>query len=269
MHSLLRVFLLVSVAGAHSLAQGPPRVVSTTGTWTSGNTLVIRGTRLAPNSTLVATAKADLLIECGEGKHFVYSCEKDCKFIACGQGSTAGVETHSVNVSAGFWQSLMVREPKQLVVAAARAGGNLSDALLVQDAKGVHWGPALGRVLEGRYCLRLAPLTTSGSSQSTTVTIDWDRAVDAEGIAQSEVKPGLYRAEKGTPGAGNICQVDTDGVPAWVLLAAANQFGSLSTQWKQHQQSAGELERANVAPSIVATFRQAALASLADSQSNR
>ena len=270
MNSFLRTLALVSVMVAHALAQGPPRVVSTAGTWTSGGTLVIRGSRLAVNSTLETSGPGELLVECSEDRHFVYSCSKACEFNACSAGPTPDVKVQTVKVGAtGFWQALIAREPKQFVVAAARAGGNLSDALLVHDATGVHWAPAFARVLEGRYCLRLAPLTTGGSSQPTTVTVAWDRAVDAEGIAQSEVKPGLYRAEKGAPGAANSCQVDSDGVPAWVLLAAPSQFESLSTQWKQYQQSAGELERANVAPSIVATFRQAALASLADSQSSR
>jgi hypothetical protein len=163
----------------------------------------------------------------------------------------------------------MLREPRELVVAAARAGGNLADAVLVQDARGVHLGPAFNRVLEGRYCVQLAALGTGIADQLRTITLDWDRAVDAEGIAQSDARPGLYRAEKGTPGAGGACKVDSDGAPAWVLLAPAGQFDSMNAKWKEYQQSAGELERANVAPSIVATFRHGALASLADSQATR
>ena len=273
MHPFLRVLLLVSVAGAHALAQTPKapptRVVSTAGAWTNGTTLVIRGTQPDAGSELVTTAAGDLLIECDNGKQFLYSCKGGCRVKACRQDKSADVDVRELQVQPGFWQSLFAREPKQLVVAAARAGGNLSDAVLVQDARGVHWGPALSRVLEGRYCLRLASLTTSGSEQSGSVTIEWDRAVDPEGVAQAALKPGLYRAEKGTPAAGGTCQVDADGLPAWLLLTSANEFESVNAKWKQYQQSAGELERANAAPAIIATFRHAALASMADGSGTR
>ena len=271
MNSLLRAVALVSVTVAHGSAQvGRPqaRVVSTTGAWTNQDRLLIRGARPEIGTSIDATNAAELLVECGDAGHFRYACSAGCQVQVC-EAPPAGVTRTRVDVERGFFDSLIRREPRELVVAAARAGGNLSDAVLVQDARGVHLGPAFNRVLEGRYCVQLASLGTGSADPPSTLTVEWDRAVDAEGIAQSDARPGLYRAEKGTPGADGACALDSDGVPAWVLLTPADQLASVNAKWKEYQQSAGELERANAAPSIVATFRHGALASLADSQAAR
>jgi hypothetical protein len=47
------------------------------------------------------------------------------------------------------WAESVVRpflrlEPREVAALGVRGGGNSVDALLLMDARGVHWGPALG-----------------------------------------------------------------------------------------------------------------------------
>jgi hypothetical protein len=158
----------------------------------------------------------------------------------------------------------MTREPKQLVMAAARSGGNPNDAVVALDERGVHWGPALMRVLEGRYCLQLSQLPAGTSGGDATALLDWDRAVDAEGVASTPgVSPGLHALQKGSPGSNGSCEFDADGTTAWVLVVPAPEFQRLDAAWKQQAVSIADLERGGISLATATTVRHAVLADLA------
>jgi hypothetical protein len=152
-------------------------------------------------------------------------------------------------------------------MAVSRAGGSPSDAVLLQDAKGVHWGPALIRVLEGRYCFRVTSLPAGNSAPTVrTFTIEWDRDVDAEGaVTVVGLTPGSYWLEKGKP-SSTSCIVDQDATPAWVLITAATNFARANTDWKQGQSFLNSLE-GDLGLSASTTLRRALLSSIEDSLS--
>lgn len=161
----------------------------------------------------------------------------------------------------------MTREPREITTLGVRGGGNPADALLLMDAKGVHWGPALARVLEGHYCLRLTPLPTG---TARVLTIDWDRATDAEGIVRAPgVVAGIYSLDKGTPGGAGACAVESDAKAAWVVIAGEAQFNRENPGWKQRSAEIAQLERSDAGPDAAATLRHALLASLADSTASK
>jgi hypothetical protein len=230
------------------------------------------------NDEIVARAAGELELTCFEPERvvLVYSCRsQSCRVKACdltGEGMDVRRPIRLVGVLSGFqeWTKwLFVRRPIPPVIAAARAGGNPADAVLLQDARGVHWGAALTRVLEGQVCFRLSPLPES-SNRVQTLAFEWDRGVDAEGIsAVPGLAPGLYALEKGAAGAGGACQRDPDAVPAWVLIVQGGDFGRVNPEWQQRLAAIDDLERSGATLAAVTTIRQAALADLAQSFPSR
>jgi hypothetical protein len=169
--------------------------------------------------------------------------------------------TDKVKYAAAF----LGREPKEGVTLGVRAGGNPADAVLLKNAQGVRWGPALNRVIEGRYCLRLNPLPAPARAAPQVFPLEWDRDTDPEGVGQaSALVPGLYTLDKGKPGAGGACSVDPDETAAWVLIAIEPQFAKLNVQWKEKATDLAQLERAGTPPPVMASLRHAILAALAD-----
>ena len=233
------------------------------------------GATINPGDEVVARGAGELELSCLKPDRLllVYSCRSQtCRVRAC-ELAGEGIEVRKPIRLAGSlpWlpdslERLFFRRPNPPpVIAAARAGGNPSDAVLLQDARGVHWGAALTRILEGRVCFRLMPLPES-SNRALTFAFDWDRAVDAEGISSvPAVAPGLYTLEKGVAGAGGACQRDPEAVPAWVLVVQGADFARLNPEWQQRLTSIDDLERAGATLAAVTTIRQAALADLARS----
>jgi len=267
MNRLAPILVFVCVVATCLAAQQdqkstPRRVVSADVAWTHdrGKPL-LRGVMVQENELLSADAPGDVSIECNDGVR-VYSCPKACSAGACADTMNNGT-THLVKLGR-YWDALVRREPREPALAAARAGGNPSDAVVAVDDRGIHWGPALTRVLEGRYCL-MSSLLPQGSAPAQSVVIEWDRATDPEGVVPSStIGPGLYSVQKGTPNGG-ACQVDADGTSAWVLVVRRSDFAGIDAEWKKQAASSTELERAGASISTVSAVRHAILAGLADS----
>ena len=264
-----RIALLLGIlVPALSAQQDEVRVASATSGWLrGGKTAVSRGDALPFGEQLTRKGAGDIFLHCPNGPAFVYSCrqkgQEECQINACQPHATFG---RAVNLPSRFSiDQFFRRQPREPVTAAARAGGNPSDAVLAQDGRGIRFGGALRRVLEGRYCLTLDPLPLMPGAERT-VFLDWDRAVDPEGVAPAaNLPPGLYELEKGTPSAGNACMADPDGTAAWVLVTASTDFTQLNTDWERQSSSIEELERAGVANQTLVAVRRAVLAALASS----
>jgi hypothetical protein len=260
-----------------TFAQDAAQVVHADPEWRTGGRAPQPGERIKLGTELRSSSSGDLLLNCGRQGLVSYSCRsQNCAVQACSTQSTQGVvlrtvEPQAAGISASaaqlaaYFQGLFLRQPKTPVLAVSRAGGSPNDAILLQDAKGVHWGPALARILEGRYCFRLTTLTPGRTAAARNFTINWDRDVDAEGaIAVAGLAPGSYVLEKGMT-SGNSCATDPDAAPAWVLITSSANFERASADWKQGQSKLNNLEASNLGPSVVATLRHALLASIEDS----
>jgi hypothetical protein len=238
---------------------------------------VKRNDGVPAGTTLSGTAGGELTLDCESQGWVSYTCDRDgCNVVVCETRGTnvtvrrlnpeTGPKTEARSQLGRILTALYRREPIASVVLAARTGGNASDAVLLQSARGVHLGPALNRVLEGRYCFRARHLPVVSSAAPQTFTLDWDRALEPEGIAKvSNFAPGAYTLEKGTPGAGDTCNVDRDGAVAWVLVVSEGDFGRVNAQWKENAPWFADLENAGASLSVVATVRHAVLAFLAES----
>jgi hypothetical protein len=263
--------LVVSLALV-SLAAGQSsfvRVVSTAGAWSSDGKLVVRGSQVALERELATQAGGDVLLDCRDAGQLVYSCRGACKIRPCGPVAP-GVAVHPVKIERGLWAWLFEREPTEPVVAAVRTGGNPSDAVLRADAKGVHFGAALSRVVEGRYCLSVQRLPADSRGPVATVAIDWDRRVDPTGtVAAPALAPGLYTLERGEPAADGTCRVDPDTTIAWVLVASDASFERLNAEWTRQVAALTELGQTDVSSSVIAAVRHAILAGLAESAKGR
>jgi hypothetical protein len=273
----MRIFLIPLFAGL-LCAQATERVtvISAGGGWLWQGHLLARGTPLDQKATVTGNAAAgELIVECPNLGWISYSCKR--KDGSC-DVSMCAVNVPDVNSQRmGEWYNprrlttaLFQREPKEGVTLGVRSGGNPADAVLLQNAQGVHWGPALNRVIEGRYCLRLNPLPAPARPASQVFPLEWDRDTDPEGFGQaSSLAPGLYTLNKGKPGAGGGCNVDPDETAAWVLIAVEPQFAQLNAQWKEKATDLAQLERAGTPPSVMANLRHAVLAALADGAASR
>src|SRR5262245_8179464 len=256
--------LLICCASYVAVAQAPHRVVSADQPWqVKDGRRLLRGSEIAPKSMLVADGVGDIIVACSDTLQMYYGCAGGkCEVEVC-LASGTNVKARAINVR---WRSLLNREPRQPVMAAARAGGDPNDAVLLLDPRGLHLGPALTRVLEGKYCFVLNPLTVASAGAPKAVTLDWDRAIDAEGIAAAPgLTSGLYGLVKGNPtGSGGACATDKEGIPAWVLLTTGRDFRSASASWKSQSDVAADLERNGASRGTVSTIRHAALAGLAE-----
>ncbi len=211
---------------------------------------------------------SDLVLDCGKDGWLSYYCEKPCHVAACAAGNGKRVDpvTRGGSSIVGLFASLVKREPTPLAVLGVRAGGNLTDAVVRQTGTEVHLAPALNRVLEGRYCFRFTPLPPGNPDATRTVTMDWDRSAESEGIVSiPNFRPGLYVLEKSTPGDSGNCVFDIDAVKAWALVTSDADFSGIEPQWKDYTAQLREIERSGASPGILLTVRHAILAHLADS----
>jgi hypothetical protein len=250
----------------------PPRLVSSGKGWLIDGHLTTRGTVLPETSVVSGTVNdGELIVECPKG-WIQYMCGDKCRFPPCfdktdTKPAVGKITVKELGMGSRFLNALVVREPKDVVTLGVRAGGNPSDALLLEDARGVHWGPALNRVLEGHYCLRLIPLP---SGPVRTFSLDWDRSSDSEGVgAAPNLTGGVYSLQKGTPGSGSACTVDPDSVPAWVTILSQDQYANAIAVWKTESARITQIERSRAGPDAAAILRHAVLASLADSTASQ
>lgn len=243
--------------------------------WQCAGRAIQRGASVPPGAALTGASaeSGSVLLDCGSGGWLSYTCKGSggCRVAACStQAEGANVLrvdlANQVASKVASSNSLFKYEPKETAVTGVRAPGNPNEAVLVQTATGVHFGPALSRVLEGQYCLRLTRLPAQSGNAPQIVTIAWDRSVDPEGIASTPgFLPGLYSLEKGAPGEGGRCEVAPDAVAAWVLIAPESQFSSLSADWKKVTAQARDLSSSGASREVLVAARHAILASMADS----
>jgi hypothetical protein len=269
-----RILPILPLFAVVLMAQNQATVVNAGKGWSYANKILIRGQLIEIDPAQIKPQLAggksagELLLDCPRGL-VKYVCDDKCGIPACADKfHIAHANTTEFPPWAkGMMRPFLTREPREVATLGVRGGGNPTDAVLLMDAKGIHWGPALARVLEGRYCLRLTPLP---SGAARVVAIDWDRATDAEGIAQaSGVAAGIYSLDKGTPGAGDVCALEKDAKAAWVVIAPEAQFNRISPGWKQRSTELTQLERSDAGPDVVATLRHAVLASLVDSPASK
>jgi hypothetical protein len=236
--------------------------------WTfNGKPLPEKGPlRLRPGDEIVARGAGQAELGCPNDVVFAYSCRaQTCRARVCElDGEGMDVRRSGVKGLMDWLSAWTSREPSLPVIAAARAGGAPSEAVLVQDGRGIHWAPSLVRVLEGRSCFRLSPLPAVAKA-TVPFTLDWDRTVDPEGVALvPNISPGLYALEKGTAVSGG-CDRDPDAVAAWVLIVPTGDFARLNGEWGEQRKSIAALEQSGLSPVAARHIRQAALAYLARS----
>lgn len=160
---------------------------------------------------------------------------------------------------------LVEREPAELAVAAVRESGGPADAVVMQTPEGIHWAPALTRVLEGHYCFRLSHLPADAGAVRT-FTLDWDRTIEKEGIAPvPNLAPGVYRLEQGRPEANASCAATASVSDVWVLVVPQARFDQVNKQWREDSTQVDDLEQSGASTSAIATLSHAILAWLAES----
>ena len=260
--------------------------------WSVAGRSVARGTSLSAQDVLAGAANATaLLLECGQAGWLVYECGgRPCRIPVCApkvdgvtvqRSDPGGADNRSTDpirgpvVTAGvpesrtLFASLFSRQPQSPVTLGVRSGGNPSDAVILQNAQGIHWGPALNRILEGRHCFRLSNIPAS-NGPIPAFSLDWDRSIDSEGVAAvPAVRLGLYEMGKGVQGPGGNCPADPDAVAAWILVVSESDFSRVSAEWKANTAWFNQLEQSGSDPSVVSTVRHAVLAYLADSIRSR
>jgi hypothetical protein len=251
-----------------------PRVVSSGKGWfrADDSRLLLRDDRLAVRDRLTGGKDGgELILDCGQRGWFTYRCESGtCTNVhVCAETNDGGAKVERAPLLAHLTEmrvSLVRREPAELAVAGVRGEGGPSDAVVMLTPQGVHWAPVLGRVLEGRYCFRLAHLPAASAGPFRTFTLDWDKTVEKEGIAPvANLIPGLYGLEKGVPGTNANCRLDANVLPVWVLVVPSAAFDAVNKQWDDDSNQVDELEQSGAATSVLMTLRHAVLAWLADS----
>ncbi|MCU1339242.1 MAG: hypothetical protein JWO19_4823 [Bryobacterales bacterium] len=291
---VIKLLISCILAGSLLLAQTPKakteaaaHVVLAEKDWSVSGRAIARGTSLSAQDVLSGTANATaLILECGQAGWLVYECgAQPCRIPVCAtkvdgvrvqRSDPGGASNNRAESGRGvltsrvapesrtLFDTLFRRQPKDPVTLGVRSGGNASDALVLQNAQGIHWGPALNRILEGRHCFRLSSIPAAGPV--LTFSVDWDRSLDPEGVARVPMaSAGLYEIVKGVPGSGGNCPADPDAAAAWVLVAPEPDFPRISADWKNDAAWFSQLEQSGSDPSVVATVRHAVLAYLADS----
>jgi hypothetical protein len=274
--SCFPALLLLAPAGAAQAVPSRVRVVNAEKGWVMEGSPVERGDRLSSDKLLSTQDSGDLTLDCGTPGWLSYSCRTGhCSVRPCDKG--AGLEVRRVDLgAAGFLlvagdhiSALFEREPKTPVMAVTRSTGSPSDALLLQNSQGLHLGGTLARVLEGQYCVRLARLPTKTAAMPRVISLNWDRAVDAEGIARTaSLTPGTYLLQLGTPGGvakTSACMPEPEAVPAWVVIAPESRFARANADWNDKQARLDTLERSGASAALVATLRHAVLSSISES----
>jgi hypothetical protein len=159
-----------------------------------------------------------------------------------------------------FVKNFLVREASSPAILAARGTGGTNDAVLLQDEKGVHWGPAFRRVLEGSHCFRVTHLGSAGSTH--TFNIQWDRRVNTEGaVPVQDLTPGGYLLVQGR---GDTCAADPDADPAWVVIAPSSRFPELEAEWQKTEEWVDMLDAQDADSPTLTTVRHAVLAAMAE-----
>jgi hypothetical protein len=274
--SALRLLLALCLLVQNGEAQNAQVRVLTAGPgWSADGRALQRGGIVPAGADLTGREASGLLLECPSG-WIAYSCRNgNCAVRACEMSGT-GVEAKAVQIAtAGLSvgisglraaaDALFRREARDPIIAAARAGGNPGDAVVLQDDRGVHWGPALSRVLEGRYCFRVTPLPAAAAT-ATTFVLDWDRSRDRDGVAPVPgLAPGLYALQKGRGDNSAACEPDPDSTTAWVLVAPGADFERINTGWRNQTIAIAELEASGADAAVVRTIRHAVLSGLAES----
>jgi hypothetical protein len=269
MKAALTIALLIGALASQQSSTPTARVLSAK-SWKAGKEVLSRESTVPVDGELVASAPGGLLLDC-PNELVAYSCRgNDCHVKACGAADNKLVHRQvlrskvQASSARGWTDALFRREPREPVIAVARAGGNPVDAVLLTEARGVHWGPALTRVLEGRHCFRLTSLPANPKTAATSFSLDWDRSIDAAGVqAVPGVGPGLYMLEKGRASAG-ACEPDADGMPSWVLIASAASHDQLSAAWREENDALSKVETEEVDVATMRAMRHAVLAVLAD-----
>jgi hypothetical protein len=258
--------VLMAVLASGSLAAESVKVIEADSGWTSQSQSVAAGGTVQADGPISGAASSkNLVLDCAQSGRLAYSCKtKPCTITACSKMPSSDSEVRLIDPPVTFlgslWDGFMKRRARAPVLLAARAGGSPNDALLLQDDRGIHWGPALRRVLEGSYCFRISYLLDG--SEAKTFQIGWDRSVDPEGLAALPgLTPGGYRIEKGSSGS---CNPDPEASQAWVVIAPTNRFAELSADWQKAVKWLDELSAGGASPQTVTTARQAVLAGLAE-----
>jgi hypothetical protein len=259
--------ILLLLTGAGFAQTNQPRVVSSGRGWYQGKTLLLRDGRLEPSTRLTSTSgTSDLILDCGNRGWFIYQCgAASCSIPPCAEAAAGGVRVSRAYFAhiSEMLNPLVRREQADLAVSGVRGPGGPADAVVMLTPQGVHWAPALIRVLEGSYCFRLTHLPPGPASN---FTLNWDRTVEKEGIAAlANLQPGLYALAKGMPGANGACSADPNGTTAWVLVVPQASFAGVNQQWEQASSQVDDLEQAGASTSAVGALRHAILAWLADS----
>jgi hypothetical protein len=277
--------MLVSAAIAQNssnVEESSVRVIGGGKGWLYNGRELARNQRVPVTATLSGTGATDLVLDCGQSGWYAYSCGgSTCRVPVC-SSKVDGVVVRRVDPYAWsgpahkatlgeMLHSFFEREPKSAETLGVRASGSPNDALVMAASEGIHWGPALNRVLEGRYCFDLMRLPVAAREVTQTFTIDWNREVDREGVARVlDVKPGTYIITKGRPDVDGPCHFDdAESGAAWVVVVPQARFESLSSQWKSYSTGLRQLEQSGTSPDVVATVRHAVLSSLADSIGNQ
>jgi hypothetical protein len=261
--------VVLSILAALFLAQegsAPVQVDLASKGWYLGTRPIARGDRLSAVAELTAKEAGDLMLECGTGGVILYTCSRvPCRVPACST-EVKGAEVRRLDAGGAprdlltrMLPSLIRREPKAPETLGVRGGGSVNDAVLFESGGSLHLGPALRRVLDGRYCFRLKKLPANDSGR--TFTLQWDRSVEAEGLVQAAgLTHGVYTLEM-----GQECVFDDpDRTPVWVVITGQADFARVDGEWKSYAAWLRQLEAGGTTPAAVATLRRAVLSSLGD-----
>ncbi len=235
--------------------------------WYLGERQVERGERLSAIAELVGREAGELALDCAGAGPITYSCRQPpCRVPVCST-KVDGVEVRALTPPggrsfSGMLAALLKREPRQPEVMGVRGTVNVNDAVLPQAEGAVHFGAALQRAPEGRYCLRLTRLPEGGAAR--VYVVDWNRTANPEGRAKSpDLVTGTYTLETGP--AGGACEFEeADRARAWVLIVKGAAFTRANQQWKADAAGLREMEQAGTSPAVAAMMRHLILASLAD-----
>ncbi len=273
-------FLLLTwtaMAAAQEKPTDVPKVESSSGIWKLGagdipeDGVLPLGAQVDGKPS--ANGTAEVLVRCPNDLYLNYTCTRNCRVPVCDE-HLDGIAVHRIDLQqntrgkvttlGSLFESLWKRTPVTTVIPLARAGGNPNDAVVLLKSATLNLGPTLRRIVEGKYCFSLKALPSTGST--STVFLDWDRTVDPAGaVPAGSLRPGTYELAKGTPGDGGLCQLDSDGVPAWVLVTSERNYTSANAAWTAYSASLLELEKTGVSQDILRTLRHAALSGIADS----
>jgi hypothetical protein len=260
----------IVLSGAAQENGGKVQVLVANGWKSSGGSALKVGDWVSKDSDISAGDNAGVLVlDCGSEGWLSYECHEACRIAPCSAPKDhlpRRIDLASQTVAAeGRSRSLFRYQPKEAAIAGVRAPGNPNDAVLLRDSAGVHFGPALKRVLEGEYCLRLTRLGPTSQTQPQAVKINWDRSVDPDGLVSGgDIGPGLYSLAKGTRNGSGGCDVPADAIAAWVLIVPERKYATFAADWKNVDAQSRDLASSGTSREAIVTAEHAVLASMAD-----